>query len=137
MNALSTNTHPSGLSAAPHTVKYVHRLTERAGANRIVFFIQRLQVLTTPTHVLLDIDHSVEITASGGLEKSPMAAECLYKASKGDLLMKLKLTSAQKGELKAEYKLDKLTAMATVPITSLNAQGLGQPMLEIKSNYDF
>lgn len=94
-------------------------------------------VLTTPTHVLLDIDHSVEITASGGLEKSPMAAECLYKASKGDLLMKLKLTSAQKGELKAEYKLDKLTAMATVPITSLNAQGLGQPMLEIKSNYDF
>lgn len=96
-----------------------------------------MQVLTTPKRVLLDIDHSVEITASGGLEKSPMAAECLYKASKGNLSTSLKLTSAQKGEMKAEYKLDKLTAMATVPITSLNAQGLGQPMLEVKSNYDF
>jgi hypothetical protein len=94
-------------------------------------------VLSTPTKLLMDIKHSVEVTASGGLEKAPVAAECLYKAEKGDFLCKLKLTSKQTGELKAEYKLDKLTAVATVPITSLNAQGLGSPMLEIKSDYDF
>lgn len=46
-------------------------------------------------------------------------------------------SGSAKGKLMAEYKMGKLTAVGTVPVTSLSAQGLGQPTFEITSTYDF
>jgi hypothetical protein len=94
--------------------------------------------LTTPTKRQMDIDHSLElklVASKSGLD----SAQCVYKAGVTDeLSAKLTLKDNKTGSLSADYKLGpNMKAVAEMPITSLNAQGLGKPTFTIDTTYEF
>mmetsp|Transcript_10409 Transcript_10409/g.19760 ORF Transcript_10409/g.19760 Transcript_10409/m.19760 type:complete len:261 (+) Transcript_10409:81-863(+) len=99
-------------------------------------------MLVSHTKPLFQFDHSMELTLDGLAVKSKPNGKILLKTQfNKELSSKVQIdmssSGSAKGKLMAEYKMGKLTAVGTVPVTSLSAQGLGQPTFEITSTYDF
>merc|ERR1712167_139995 len=92
--------------------------------------LARTATLDPPKTRAADIDHSLELKMVGskaGLDK----AECTYTA-------KVTLNKEKKGSISADYKLGPdMKAVATCPITSLSAQGLGKPTFTVETTYEF
>lgn len=94
--------------------------------------------LNTPKTRQMDIDHSLEVKLVGskaGLDQ----AQCVYTAAvTSDLSAKVTLNKDKTGSLSADYKLGPdMKAVASCPITSLSAQGLGKPTFTVETTYEF
>lgn len=123
--------------------KMNHKLCKQAKLNVNANNQSGVLTLTTPAHRQFDVDHSLELSINHGLNKGSPTANVLYTAGiNKELSAKLKLNNVQNknvdGTLSAELKLSKDTkAVANVPITSLNSQGLGKPTFVIETTYVF